>query len=107
MVQVLDPGQFTVSLLDAGRATKPPGAPGLSNRARQATQQFLQQSAAGANQLFSSTTSASLTTDQLQQQILAIRARMSPGQLATNLQPATDDGTASESSLGQNVDRSA
>ena len=78
MVSILsNAGSQVDGLLSIGRRLAPAGAPGLSSRARQMTQSYLSQSAAGANQLFSASSSgAYLSVDDLQTIIKGLRSRI-------------------------------
>lgn len=87
MVSILsNAGSQVDGLLSIGRRLAPPGAPGMSSRARQMTQSYLSQSAAGANQLFSSTASgAYLSIEDLQTMIKGLRAKVPQSQIADSL----------------------
>ena len=87
MVSILsNAGSQVDGLLSIGRRLAPPGAPGMSARSRQLTQSFLSQSSAGANQLFSSTSSgAYLSIEDLQTMIKGLRARVPQSQIADSL----------------------
>ncbi len=91
---------ISLGILEAGRGLAPPGAPGLSARARGLTNQYLSQSRGNMNALFSSTTGAGYTIEDMQKQILALRAQKSPRQLASSLLKIEPDPNK-----GQNVDQ--
>lgn len=83
----------SISLLDVGRANQVKGI-GLSASARAYNAEFLKNSNATANGLFSATAGADSTLEGLQKQVLALRSGMSPDRVAPSLR-------------GENVDTKA
>ena len=94
----------TASLLEAGRGLAVSGI-GLSSSARALNQQFLDRSA-DVNALFSLGAGGDATIEGAQQQILALRGRLSDSQLAPGLR-SEDNGNAAASDLGQTVNQTA
>ena len=85
------------SLLSVGRRLSTTGL-GLSDNARMLNENYLNQMAGGANNLFSAVVNSTSSVENLQKQVLAIRAGMSDSQLARSLlQVKTDDGSIVDS----------
>ena len=96
-----------VSLLNIGRGNAIPGI-GLSAQSRELNRQFIENGKGNANGLFSATISMNETLENLQTQVLAIRARTPTSGLARNLlEIKTDDGTVISGATGQVVDSEA
>lgn len=101
----------TVDLLDIARSNSSSGI-GLSSRARALNKQFLNSTSSNYNSLFSSTNSAYLSIEQLQQQVLALRASLPGSSISDNARSLsseeTEEGVAldktSDNLLGNNVD---
>ena len=98
-------GIGAIDILDIGRINNSTGI-GLSASARALNKQQLSASTANFNALFSLGAGPDATIEGAQQQILALRSRLSDDQLAPDLR-ATDDGSASASDLGQEIDTEA
>lgn len=94
----------TASLLEAGRGISSASGVGLSSSARALNNQFLNRTT-DVNALFSLAAGPDATVESAQQQILALRAGFSDSQLAPSLR--ADDGSVTESDLGQEVDQTA
>ncbi len=94
----------TVDLLDVARSNNNSGI-GLSSRARALNKQFLQSTSSNYNSLFSSTNSAYLSVEQLQQQVLALRASLPDSSISKSANAfGQDDGSVAESDTGTEVD---
>ena len=83
----------TASLLEAGRLSNDYGI-GLSDTARQLTQDFLNSTSSAFNSIFSLSTAEMGTNETIQQKILALRASIPESQLSRELR-------------GENVDEEA
>lgn len=92
----------TVDLLDVARSNNNSGI-GLSSRARALNKQFLQSTSSNYNSLFSNTTSGYASIEQLQQQVLALRARL-PNSAISDKAFGQDDGGVGDSDKGNEVD---
>ena len=95
---------FSAGLLVVGKALRAKGI-GLSSDARDVTDNYIAQSTAGANTIFSAGTVNSASD--LQRQVLALRSHFRKDQLSTQLQKAADDAVAKSSSVGTKVDTTA
>lgn len=92
MTTLLSGFDSSVGLLAVGRGLAPPGAPGLSARARAQTNSFLASSKANTNALFSSTSSgAYLSIDDLQTLIKGLRSRVPDSQRAAEFRSSNLD----------------
>jgi len=100
-----DGGIGSVSLLDVGRSSLFDSGVGLSARARQLNNDFINSTASTFNQIFSLGIGATASIEGLQQQILALRANTPDSQLSRDLQQ--DNGEAAASENGQEVDTTA
>ncbi len=90
-----------ISLLDIGRANTVKGI-GLSRQARLMNRQFLESSATQFNALFSLGLGPDATIEGAQQQILALRSKLSVNQVARSL--VQDDGSILGSFASNEVD---
>lgn len=95
-------GTSATSLLDAARVDT---GVGLSSRARALNKQFLSSTGSNYNSLFSSTNSAYLSVEQLQQQVLALRSSLPDSAISSSAGSFGDDGSVAEDdTTGTNVD---
>jgi hypothetical protein len=89
----------TVDLLDVARSSSNNGI-GLSARARALNKQFLSSTSSNYNSLFSSTNSAYLSVEDLQKQVLALRASLP----SSAISDSAGSFGAEEETTGTNVD---
>lgn len=88
-------GATTLGLLAAAEGLRVDGAPGLSSRSRQLTQQYLSDMSSATNGLFSSTSSSAyMSMEDLQTQIFALRTSVPESKLAASLRGGTVDTEA-------------
>lgn len=84
----------TVDLLDVARSSLGNNGVGLSNRARALNKQFLQSTSANFNSVFSNTTLAYTSVEDLRTQVLAVRAKLGiNNDNAGSVFPDADKGT--------------
>ncbi|NCT40862.1 MAG: hypothetical protein GW778_04280 [Alphaproteobacteria bacterium] len=88
----------SVDILDVARANAPSNGVGLSSRARQLNQQFLNSTASTFNQIFSLGLGSSASIEGMQQQILALRARTPTSALSREVAQSVADGKANTGS---------
>ena len=102
---VLSQGGDTASLLEAGRNALRIGGFGISSGARAVNAQFLAQSQSLGNQILSLGIGTDATIEGAQQNILALRSRLSDNQIARFLR--AEDTATEDSTTGTIIDEEA
>ncbi len=98
-------GAGASSMLESARSINSGFGLGISSSARALNSQFFAQSKALGNQILSLSAGTDATSYGAQQEILAMRSRLSDSQLAPSLRStAVDDGGVSSSDTGTSVD---